>query len=224
MKHKVKRLQACYEESFHIQVQLFYTTDRVKAFAMEQILIDLNYEDPLNLNTNKNVLSSLGMHHSKETKAKIGASNKGKKHTEESKLKVSIGNAGKKRTPEAIERLRLLNTGRKHTPENIEKMRLRAIGNKHSLGYKHTEEAKRNISQKQIGKVISDETKRRWKVSFNKLRATGYVDKRSIPVMVQGVQYTSATAAAKKLNLRPGTVWYRIQSKALQFKDWYEIK
>ena len=44
------------------------------------------------------------------------------------------------------------NLGKKMNPESIEKMRQKNTGNSYCLGYKHTEEAKRNMSAARMGK------------------------------------------------------------------------
>ena len=94
-------------------------------------------------NIAKNARSSmLGLKHSDETKAKIGAANKirnsGKKrgpHTDETKRKISIANSGNKSS-----------LGSKRTKEQL----VRMMGNKYSLGHRHSDEAreKMSISQK----------------------------------------------------------------------------
>lgn len=50
------------------------------------------------------------------------------------------------------------NKGKKHTPASIEKMRIANMGNKYSLGYKHTQDARRKMSEAKVGKHSSFKT------------------------------------------------------------------
>jgi hypothetical protein len=59
----------------------------------------------------------------RETRIKMGLSQRGKKLSDETKLKISKAQIGRKITPEQREKLRIASTGRKHSPESIAKMK-----------------------------------------------------------------------------------------------------
>lgn len=107
--------------------------------------------------------------HSEETKLKISLSNKGKrpsqktleacrkanlgsKHSEEHKRKISIANKGRVFSQERREKISRANTGRVVPPHTKEAVSKANKGNKYASGYKHTDEAKKNMSEKKKGK------------------------------------------------------------------------
>jgi group I intron endonuclease len=75
----------------------------------------------------------------------VGISFKGKKHSEETKRKMSAWQIGRKRTAETVERMRKSLTGKKYGPKS--------------------EETKEKIRLKNIGKIVSEETKKKLSAS-----------------------------------------------------------
>lgn len=75
---------------------------------------------------------------------------KGHKNSEETSQKMSLARKG------MVSNMK----GKHHTEEAKRKIGLKSIGNKYSLGYKQTEEHKRNISLGNKGKPKSEEHKR----------------------------------------------------------------
>lgn len=86
---------------------------------------------------------------------------KGKKMPDWLKQKFSNAQSGKKQKPEHIEQRRRSNTGKKRTEETKAKLRIACKG---KTGYKKgtrkcSEETKRKISQSNMGRIISQETR-----------------------------------------------------------------
>ncbi len=111
-------------------------------------------------------VSRKGEFHSEETKKKISESSKGHIVSEETRRKISESNLGKKRSEEVLRamserqkgkprseetkrKISVSNLGKKVSEETRQKLRARII----PLGFKHTEETK---------KKVSEAGKRRW--------------------------------------------------------------
>ena len=88
-----------------------------------------------------------------EVKAKISAANKGKKRSAEVKSKMSAARKGRKQSEEWVKKR--VESFKKHY-ENIPKP---------MEGKKHTEEAKRKQREGNIGKIVSEESKAKNRVS-----------------------------------------------------------
>jgi group I intron endonuclease len=87
------------------------------------------------------------------------------------------------RTKEFRERMRQIHLGRpkseehkqhlkvaKSTPEAKEKMRLLMLGNQRSVGYHHSDAAKKAISESHKGKIFSEETRKKMSISAKKAK------------------------------------------------------
>jgi group I intron endonuclease len=186
-KHRNQRLQNHYNK--YGKNDLVFSTiiscDKEDLIVTEQFYLD-SYKTYFNIC--KIARSCLGLKCSEETKGKISRANKGKQsslgryHTKESKKKQSIAMKGRSsplkgthyseerkakiRNPDKIseetrEKMRVAKIGKKLSEEHKKKLGLSRIGNKYSLGYKHTEEAKKKMSESQkgirIGIKLSDE-------------------------------------------------------------------
>lgn len=124
-----------------------------------------------------------GKYHSKESKEKMSKSHKGKILSKETKFKMSLVRTGKIVSEETKKKISLAHIGMKHTKETIKKMSIARKGkipaNKgkklseehrlksiktlrpHRIGeYKHSEETKRKMSNKKIGKKFTEEHKK----------------------------------------------------------------
>ena len=109
-----------------------------------------------------------GKHHSKETRNKIGDSNRGKKRTEEAKKKMSIsskgmpssmGMLGKHLTKEARRKISITKVGRKASKETRLKMSLAKNGKPRSgdpANWKRSIETKIKISESSRGEKGSN--------------------------------------------------------------------
>ena len=119
----------------------------------------------------------IGRKLSEETKIKIGLSNKGKKRSEEQNRKNSETHKGKRPSEETKRKMSecrkggnsgSFKKGHKSTQEIKEKVILKLLGNKNALGThwgRHSEEAKRKISDSKIGKKrpeLTGEKNPRW--------------------------------------------------------------
>lgn len=74
------------------------------------------------------------------------------KHSEETKRKISEAQKGRPFTEEHKRNLSISHKGYKPTAEQLAKLSKRMKGNRYTLGYRHTEEAKRKMSASQMGK------------------------------------------------------------------------
>ena len=126
--------------------------------------------------------------HTEETKRKISIANKGKlrshekgvmKHSEESKLKISLAQRGKKLSESHKKKISVSNTlkgpkvyakiadrlrGRRHTEEARKKISESKKGNSAFRGKKHSEETRRKMSASASRRIMppqSDEQKRK---------------------------------------------------------------
>ena len=85
-------------------------------------------------------------------KYKLGHHHKGKKLTEETKRKISERAKGRICSEETRQKISIANKGHKMSEEIREKLAEINKGNKYTLGYRHTEESKRKISESKVGK------------------------------------------------------------------------
>jgi hypothetical protein len=76
----------------------------------------------------------------------------GKTHTIESRLKISSNNKGLKRTDKQKDERKIILKDLWNNKEWSDNVRKKMIGNKNTLGYRHTEETKKTISEKNKGK------------------------------------------------------------------------
>jgi ribosomal protein S27AE len=90
---------------------------------------------------------------SEETRKKISLANKGKKHTEEHKKRIS--KLAKERG------FGKWMKGRKMLPKTKEALVKANTGNKRLVGYKQTEEHKQKVIKSLIGRVVSEETRKK---------------------------------------------------------------
>ncbi|MDK2600541.1 NUMOD3 domain-containing DNA-binding protein [Bacillus stercoris] len=114
----------------------------------------------------------------------------GRKHTDESRRKMSESSKG---IPSA-------NKGKKvHSPENIalfSKLASERTGEKNPFyGRQHSEELKQMLSEKFKGRIPAN----------------------ARPVMIDGVEYISATEAARQLGVVPATILHRIKSNNAKY-------
>lgn len=137
-------------------------------------------------------------------KKRISLSKKGKRHTEETKRKLS----------EKLKGRTVFNKGKK-----LSKIHRKNIG-LGGLGRKHSDETK---------KKMSEATKKRRSLSENKNKETGdktaltyFNKKKTIPVIVHGVEYSSLSKAGKAYNISSSSVKHRCGSLnhyGWEFKD-----
>lgn len=167
-------------QNFKKEILEFFQTKQEAFNAQEKYIMQFNTLTPNGYNISpKGGLNVKGCH-SKETKRKIGESNKiaqnGKKRSEESKQKQSLSRInktfidlyGEERAKEIKNKIGNKNKislkGKKQTPEHIKNSAITRIG-KH-----RSEETKLKISIKETRKIVSDETRKKQSESQSKIQ------------------------------------------------------
>ena len=118
--------------------------------------------------------------------------------------------------------------GKTHTPETRAFLSKINKGNTNCVGYKHTDEFRKKISDRQklrvgvknsfYGKTHTPET--RAKISAAR---KGRVCPTAKAISVDGVYYTSATAAGKVLSINPGTIRHRVLSPNPKYVSYFYV-
>lgn len=129
-------------------------------FANDWILKKNKNFRKLGYNINPVAGSSLGYKHTQKSKDIMSEKRKGIKKSKEHKLKIGIGNKDKIISKETREKIKLSLTGYKHTYEAKTNM------SKSQLGRKHTKETKLKIGSVHKNKIVSNETKQKIKENW----------------------------------------------------------
>ncbi len=114
------------------------------------------------------IANSVGYRHTDKARASMSNTRKGRKMSAAHRQAMSDCRVGKKRdylTSETRARMSANSKKLRHTDEAKAKIGKAALGNTHSLGHKHTQEFKDNVSRVHKGKKVSDETRRKMSVS-----------------------------------------------------------
>jgi len=153
---------------------------------------------------------------SEEEKNMLKTKMLGRKHTKETKLKMSV--SGKNKSPETLLKMSIASRNMPKT-SRIEAGK-KMIGNKNSLGYKHSEKTKKNISLLHTGRIVSNETRLKLSISrigkpsnnlgktFNKetrLKMSN-AKNRIILDLQSGVFYYGITSVAFVFNINKSTL------------------
>lgn len=176
-KHPNKHLQSSWnkhgEATFEFKV-VEYVWYREKLIEREQVWIDwtLCYDREFGYNLRKKAESNFGLKWSDETKKKMGLTKIGRKLTAEHKAKVIATLIGHPVSQETRRKISEANKGNKNKlgkPHSEETKRKIGAANKiRGIGRKATEEAKRNISLANMGRIASEETKIKLSVAAKK--------------------------------------------------------
>lgn len=178
--HRSKELQEVFDNDPGLTVKRIETENREEAFDLEQKLLDENRNNPKMVNIAIDArLSSKGLKHSEEHKAKISVANVGRKHTEEAKEKISIAhknvckdiqretfialNKSRAGIPLSDERKAVISQQHKGVPFSEEHKAKIALAHN---GKKHTTEHRANLSKSREGFTHSEEAKARIKASM----------------------------------------------------------
>lgn len=97
---------------------------------------------------------------SKETRKKLSDASKGKPKSLEMRKKLSKTNMGHEVSESTRNKLRIAQTGKKMPVEFCQQVSERMKGNTHLLGYIHSDDTKRKISEKGKGKKHTEETRK----------------------------------------------------------------
>lgn len=126
-KHYNRYLQFAYNKYGETNILfevLEYVEDNLKLIEREQFYLDKfkSFDRTIGYNLSPTAGSPLGIKHSEETKAKVGAAGKGKKHSKEWNEKIRIANTGKIATSETRQTISKALKGRKLSREHAEKI------------------------------------------------------------------------------------------------------
>lgn len=88
-----------------------------------------------------------GFIHSEEARKKISEANKGKIFSKETLKKISEANTGKKRSQETLKKLSEAHKGKIFLKETLKKLSEANKGNQYAKGRKHSEEARKKMSE-----------------------------------------------------------------------------
>ncbi|HCT86128.1 MAG TPA: hypothetical protein DF296_13135 [Candidatus Margulisbacteria bacterium] len=153
-KHGNSKLQNHYNKygESDLQFSVLLGCEKENLIVNEQFFFDTY---PIYFNECLKANSPFGRRMSKESKEKISKANKGHrgiwgyKHTEEARLRIGKFQKGRIRTVIEMESLHKgINKGFKHSLETRRKMSEKGMGNRKAFGYRHTEEWKKEQSNR----------------------------------------------------------------------------
>jgi len=142
------------------------------AFTIKELYQSADLKHTLNVMENKFIVEHKT--HVSEGGYNMTMGGEGKidcRHTEETKQKMSASHTGKKREVRSVEHCRKISefqTGKIHSNKSKQKMSDSAMGNKRCVGYIHSEETRKNMSEAAKGKVVTEETRRKMSESHKK--------------------------------------------------------
>lgn len=197
-KHHNRKFQEIYNQNPNFDFSYTLTETREEAYLLEKEAIDQYWGNSLLLNLSNNVragtyvctpeiknkmrLAKLGTHRSEETKLKIGLGALGNKNT-----------LGRKLTPEHIAKVVSKTTGLKRSPESLMRLKIGSIGR--NLGFKHSEETRKKMSNGRKGIPLPPPTiDGLQRIKDNTVR-------QSKPVSIDGITYASKKEASRKLSV-----------------------
>jgi hypothetical protein len=248
--HRNLLLQSAYNKNSKFEFYYIPIKSRKEAYALEQILVDRFWGNPLLLNMSRDVMSgsSVGRKHTDETKEKcrqakiryfanitkeakeewiknLSSSLIGNKHC----LGNKLSEEHKKKILESRKRI-ILERGYYHSNETIEKQRIS------NLGKKRSEETKEKIRLSRIDKHPNEETRRKLSIirtgrkhskeTLNKILSclSKNWEKRKKLVSINGIIYNGVGTAAKALGISQPTVSRMLSSKSTKYKDCFFVE
>jgi group I intron endonuclease len=159
----------------NIEFDIMFNCPKDQCVFWEQILLDMWFDNGVNCyNINSDAESCFGRKHRRETKIKIGTSNKGKKrskeivdkmreistgkrHTDAAKEKMSRKEKGKKRSQETREKISKALMGHAVSAETLEKMSKSHVGQvAWNKGITMSDEERKKMSQRRTGKMVGE--------------------------------------------------------------------
>lgn len=204
--HPIAELQQAYDADIDITIDVTYAESRGHAFSIEQLFLDENFGKPGTLNRAKNAIHpGLGVSPSPENILAIKKAHTGKIVSAETREKLSLVHKGKTLTMETKAKLRLANLGKIKSESTLEKMRLAMKGKK--LSKNHCEA----ISRGKKGK------------GFPEAARLAFIAKKSKPVKVGDVVYSSLTTAALAFGVSEPTIRNRAISNDARYSNYVFI-
>lgn len=218
-RHHNVYLQELFNENHAFSFIYFPTENRKEAYLLEQSLLTKHAENLLLLNIGLSVIGgdNLTRHPDREViieKIRIKSIEMMNGLTKEER-KILFGKPGS------------LNPmyGKTHTAEVRKLISEVSTGNKYCLGLKRSPEQRKFLSEMAKGRIgaknpffgrhHSDETKQ---MLSEKMKSKNWLPTNSRSVSIDGNIYVSVTDAARKLNVSPALIIYRICSKLEKYK------
>lgn len=194
-KHKNKPLQEAYNENSEIELKVLAICETSEeAFDKEQLFIDKGMQAGELFNVSIDSRASYrGVVPSQERRNSMREKLKGRVFSPETIQRMRASQSGKKLSEQHKAKI----SAAVNSPEFIAKIK------QANTGRKATEETRQKMSQASTGKRHSEQSK----ALMSKVAHTP-----AKPVVIKGIEYPSIKAAARSLNINPGSLSTKLSS------------